>query len=161
MKTRSILLVALFSIFSFTAAKAENLADILEASELGALLGTWVDEDSNGDAITVTYAWRLKGHALGMSVKTANRSSEALIAVDPKSGNVVHVSADDKGGIGHGTWGEEDGVATLTLKVVDAEKKERNLKITHKIIDNKKLVVGFKSADTDEGAEITLVRKAE
>lgn len=161
MKIRSLLLTVVSSLLTLTAATADNLGEILEKAELGALIGTWVDEDSNGEAITVSYTWRLKGHALAMSVKTPNRSSEALLGVDPKSGAVVHASVDDKGGVGHGSWAEEDGVATLTLKVVNAEKKETKLKVTQKIVDNKKLVIGFKNAETDEGGEVILVRKAE
>ena len=88
-------------------------------------------------------------------------NSEAMIAVDPKTGEVIHTTHDDKGGSGQGKWAEENDVATLTLTVIDSEKKETNLRITHKIVDNKQLVVGMKRADNDEGGEITLVRKAE
>ena len=163
MKTCS-LLTALCSLAAFTlvpAAGADTLAEKLEEVGLGALIGTWVDPDSNGDQITVTYTWRVKDHALGMSVKTPNRTSEALIGLDPKTGEVIHTTHDDKGGSGQGKWAEENDVATLTLTVIDSEKKETNLKITHKIVDNKQLVVGMKRADNDEGGEITLVRKAE
>ncbi len=163
MKTCS-LLTALCSLAAFTlvpAAGADTLAEKLEEVGLGALIGTWVDPDSNGDQITVTYTWRVKDHALGMSVKTPNRTSEALIGLDPRTGEVIHTTHDDKGGSGQGKWAEENDVATLTLTVIDSEKKETNLRITHKIVDNKQLVVGMKRADNDEGGEITLVRKAE
>ncbi len=141
--------------------RAGNLAEILEESELGSLIGTWVDEDSNGEGITITYTWQVKDHALGMSVRTPNRTSVALIGIDPKSGEVIHTTLDSKGGAGRGTWGEEDGVATLTLTVSDAEKKETKLKITHKIVDNKRLEIGMKNVENDQGGEVTLVRKAE
>ncbi len=142
-------------------ARAENLGEILERAELGALTGTWVDEDSNGEAVTVTYTWRIRNHVLGLSVKSPEMRSEAMIAVDPRSGDVVHASANDEGGIGQGKWAEENGVATLTLKVVNADQEKMTLKITHRIVDNKQLVVGMKEADSSEGEEITLVRKAE
>ena len=163
MKTCSFL-TALCSLAAFTlgpAAGADTLAEKLEEVGLGALIGTWVDSDSNGDQITVTYTWRVKDHALGMSVKTPNRTSEALIGLDSKTGEVIHTTHDDKGGSGQGKWAEENDVATLTLTVIDSEKKETNLRITHKIVDNKQLVVGMKRADNEEGGEITLVRKAE
>ena len=90
MKTCSFL-TALCSLAAFTlgpAAGADTLAEKLEEVGLGALIGTWVDPDSNGDQISVTYTWRVKDHALGMSVKTPNRTSEALIGLDPKTGEV-------------------------------------------------------------------------
>lgn len=163
MKLPTVILTAVcsFSLLASSALRAENLAEKLEQAELGSLIGTWVDQDSNGDQVSVTYAWRVKDHALGMSVKTPNRTSEALIGVNPKTGEVMHVSIDNKGGAGMGKWGQENGVVTLTLKIVDSEAKETSLKVTHKIVDNKHLVIGMKNAETDEGGEITLVRKAE
>ncbi len=35
------------------------------------------------------------------------------------------------------------------------------MKVTHKIVDNKELVVTMKNVETDQGGEITLVRKPE
>ena len=84
-----------------------------------------------------------------------------MIAVDPRTGEVVHVTANEKGGMGRGKWAEEDGVATLTLTTVNADKEETTVKITHQIVDNKQLVVGLRNVETDEGGEMTLVRKAE
>ena len=59
-----------------------------------------------------------------------------------------------------GKWAEENGVATLTLKTVDSDKKEETVKVSHQIT-NDKLVVGVKNVATGNGGEITLVRKSE
>ena len=142
-------------------ARAETLGEILESAELGALIGTWVDEDSNGGAISLAYSWRLENHVLGLSVKMPDNNSEAMIAVNPEDGEVVHVTANDKGGMGMGQWADENGVATLTLTTVNADSEETTVKITHQIVDNRKLVVGFKDVGTGEGGEMTLVRKSE
>ena len=141
--------------------RAETLGEILESAELGALIGTWVDEDSNGGAISLTYSWRLENHVLGLSVKMPDNNSEAMIAVNPEDGEVVHVTANDKGGMGMGKWADENGVATLTLTTVNADSEETTVKITHQIVDNRKLVVVFKDVGTGEGGEMTLVRKSE
>ncbi len=141
--------------------RAETLGEILESAELGALIGTWVDEDSNGEAISLTYTWRIENHVLGLSVKMADNNSEGMIAVNPENGEVVHVTANDKGGMGMGKWADENGVATLTLTTVSAGKEETTVKITHQIVDNKQLVVGLENVETGEGGEMTLVRKSE
>ena len=163
MKNSTSLALVLCSIFFCTAlaSRAETLGEMLESAELGALVGTWVDEDSNGEAISLTYTWRIENHVLSLSVKLPDNNSEAMIAVDPKSGEVMHVTANEKGGMGMGKWADENGVATLTLTTVDADKEETTVKITHQIVDNKQLVVGLRNVETDEGGEMTLVRRAE
>jgi hypothetical protein len=159
--TRLALILSSLLLCVTVSARAENLGEILERAELGALAGTWVDEDSNGEAISLTYTWRIENYVLALSVKRPNNNSEAMIAVDPKTGEVVHVTANEKGGMGRGKWAEENGVATLTLKFANLGKEEMTLKITHRIVDNKQLVVGLKNVETDEGGEMILVRKSE
>ena len=156
----SLILLPMLLCAAFSA-RAETLGEILESAELGALIGTWVDQDSNGEAISLTYTWRIENHVLSLSVKRPSNNSEAMIAVDPRTGEVVHVTANEKGGMGRGKWAEEDGVATLTLTTVNADKEEMTVKITHQIVDNKQLVVGLRNVETDEGGKMTLVRKAE
>jgi hypothetical protein len=147
-------------LLSGTSSRAENLAEILESGGLGTLIGTWVDQDTNGQALSLTYTWRIKDRVLGLSIKMPGDSSEALIAVDPESGEVMHVSADENGGVGMGQWAEENGVAMLTLKTVDSDKKEETVKVSHQI-ENDKLNVGLKNVTTGDEGEITLVRKSE
>ncbi len=147
-------------LLSGTSSRAENLAEILESGGLGTLIGTWVDQDTNGQALSLTYTWRIKDRVLGLSIKMSGDSSEALIAVDPESGEVMHVSADENGGVGMGQWAEENGVAMLTLKTVDSDEKKETVKVSHQI-ENDKLNVGLKNVTTGDEGEITLVRKSE
>ena len=162
MKNRSLLSLVLSSMFllSGTSSRAENLAEILESAGLGTLIGTWVDQDTNGQAISLTYTWRIKDRVLGLSIKAPGDDSEGLIAVDPESGEVMQVSADENGGVGMGQWTEENGVATLILKTVDSDKKEETVKVSHRI-ENDQLIVGLQNSTTGDAGAITLVRKAE
>ena len=155
-----VLLLSSMFLLSGTSSRAQNLGEILESGGLGALIGTWVDQDTNGQAISLTYTWRIKNRVLGLSIRMPGDNSEALIAVAPESGEVMHVSADENGGVGMGKWAEENGVATLTLKTVDSDKKEETVKVSHQIT-NDKLVVGVKNVATGNGGEITLARKSE
>ena len=163
MKPHTLLLslFATFALFSLAPARAQNLGELLEEVELGAIIGTWVDEDTKGEAVTVTYSWRIENHALALSVKSPNGNSEALIAVDPANGEILHLSVDDKGRMTKGKWSEEGGLAVLDIARVDADGETVELQITHKLVDNSDLVVGMTNADTGEGGEFTLVRKPE
>ena len=68
--------------------------------------------------------------------------------------------ADENGGVGMGQWADEGGVATLTLKSVDSDKKEETVKVSHQI-ENGKLIVGLKNVTTGDEGKITLVRRSE
>ena len=162
MKNSTILAFVLSTVFliSGTSSRAENLSEILESAGLGTLIGTWVDQDTNGQAISLTYTWRIKDRVLGLSIKMPGDNSEGLIAVDPESGEVIHVSADENGGVGRGQWAEESGVATLTLKTVDSDKTEETVKVSHQI-ENGKLIVGLKNVSTGDEGKIALVRRSE
>ena len=162
MKNSTFLALVLSSMFllSGTSSRADNLAEILESGGLGTLIGTWVDQDTNGRALSLTYTWRINDRVLGLSIKTPGDDSESLIALDPESGEVMHVSADENGGVGMGQWAEENGVATLTLKTVDSDKTEETVKVTHQI-ENGKLIVGLNNVTTGDEGKIILVRRSE
>jgi len=162
MKNSTLFALVLSAMFLISGAssRAENLAEILESAGLGTLIGTWVDQDTNGQAISLTYTWRIEDRVLGLSIKVPGDNSEGLIAVDPESGEVMHVSADENGGVGMGQWAEESGVATLTLKTVDSDKKEETVKVSHQI-ENGKLIVGLKNVTSGDEGKITLVRRSE
>ena len=162
MKNSTLFALVLSAMFLISGAssRAENLAEILESAGLGTLIGTWVDQDTNGQAISLTYTWRIEDRVLGLSIKVPGDNSEGLIAVDPESGEVMHVSADENGGVGMGQWAEENGVATLTLKTVDSDKKEETVKVSHQI-ENGKLIVGLKNVTSGDEGKITLVRRSE
>ena len=102
MKNSTLFALVLSAMFLISGAssRAENLAEILESAGLGTLIGTWVDQDTNGQAISLTYTWRIEDRVLGLSIKVPGDNSEGLIAVDPESGEVMHVSADENGGVG-------------------------------------------------------------
>jgi hypothetical protein len=163
MKARSLFHVVIASllVLSTVSGRAENLGELLEQVGLGAIVGTWVDEDTQGENATVTYAWRIQNHALALSVKSQNGQSEALIGIDPASKEVLHVGIDEQGRLTKGKWSERDGLAVLDLVRIDGNGEELKLQLTHKIIDNKQLVIGMKNVATDEGGEFTLVRKPE
>ena len=41
-------------------ARAESLGDLLREHRWHLIIGTWVDEDTRGGTIKVTYAWKFK-----------------------------------------------------------------------------------------------------
>ena len=153
------LLISLFAFaISLGTARAEHLGKKLEAAGLAGIIGTWVDEGSGGEEVTLTYTWRVENHALSITVKAPDGETEALIGVDPASGEIKHVAFNSRGGFSLGQWVNQDDVPTLKVKTTNSDGDSRDIEVTHKIVDGK-LMVGMKNPETDEGGELTMVRK--
>lgn len=148
-------------LLSSPATRGESLADLMEQVGLGALIGTWVDADTGGEMVTVTYSWKIKNHALALSVKSQNGNSEAMIALDPATEEVIHIGVDDEGRMSKGKWSSDNGLAVLEVARFSGAGADRKIRISHKIVGNKELVVGMTNASTGESGEFSLVRKAE
>lgn len=153
------LLAALFAAASISALPAaESLGEMIRGAGHGAIVGTWVDEASGGQAVKVTYDWKIKDHALTSTVVTGERISTALIGIDPETGDVLHTGYDNRGGTIAGRWDGDDKSAILEATYIDSEQTERSFVITHTFISEDKLRVTMRPADSEGGTEITLVR---
>lgn len=62
------------------------------------ILGTWVDEDTNGDSVKITYAWRFEDRVVEVTSKTGKLETVGLVGVNAKTGEVHHLGADNQGG---------------------------------------------------------------
>ena len=162
MKTLSkILSLAALSVgFTTSNLQADTLGDVMKAEGIDKMLGTWVDADTNGEKFKITYRWKIKGHAVELSLKTEESTSTALIVYDQGSEKVIHMGVNSKGELGRGTWSTRDGVAILDLTQTNAEGQEVELKISHKVAGKRSLTIGFEMKATGENGEISLVRPA-
>ena len=133
MKTlTTILSLAALSI-SFTTSnlQADTLADVMKTEGIDNMLGTWVDADTNGEMLRITYKWKIKGHSIEVNLKTEDSTSSALIVFDQASEEVLHMGVNSKGELGRGTWSAQNGVAILDLTQTDADGQEVEMKISH------------------------------
>ena len=162
MKTlTTILSLAALSI-SFTTSnlQADTLADVMKTEGIDNMLGTWVDADTNGEMLRITYKWKIKGHSIEVNLKTEDSTSSALIVFDQASEEVLHMGVNSKGELGRGTWSAQNGVAILDLTQTDADGQEVEMKISHKVVDKNSMTLGFEMKATGEGGELALVRPA-
>jgi hypothetical protein len=139
---------------------ADSLGALMRESNAEKIIGTWVDEDTGGEVVRVTYAWRIADHALAVSAKTHERSSEALVGIDPKTGNVTHIAIDSEGGAAIGRWSSEDGAAVLELKRTAPDGTESSMRLTQRFEGDDRIAVTLSSSSGNQGS-IVLVRKAE
>lgn len=162
MKTLSqILSIAALSV-SFTASnlQAQTLGDVMKEAGIEKMLGTWVDADTNGENFKLSYKWKIKDHAVELSLKTQESTSSALIVFDQESEQVLQMGVNSEGALGRGTWTAQDGSAVLDLTQTNADGQEVELTITHTIADKNSLTVGFEMQSTGDTGEISLVRPA-
>lgn len=129
----SVRCVALFCLAAFSsvqASAAETLQDKLDAAGWGGIIGTWVDADSGGSGIKISYQWKIDKHVIEVTSTMRERQSVALMGVNGKTGDVFHMGADDQGTSSLGKWEVEDnGDAVLGIQYTTADGTEGTLNI--------------------------------
>lgn len=156
---KTILLTTLFAFSSLAATQAaDSLGDKIREAGHEAILGTWVDETSGGQAVKVVYSWTIKDHAISSTVTTGDRISTAIIGIDPESGDILHTGYDNNGGTISGRWDASDDSAILEATLIDGEQSERSFVVTHTFVDKDKIRIRMRAADSADSNEIILVR---
>ena len=127
-------LVALLLVTSSQGSAAEMLSDILRDVKWDGIIGTWVDAETNGKAVKKTYAWKIEDRAVEITTTYGDllggQELVALMAVNAKTGKVVHMGADSNSGTSLGEWKVEDnGDAVLGLIFIGGDGEEGTLSI--------------------------------
>jgi len=156
-KTRTCcaLLVAVLTIAAASSARAEDLGSLLRESGWDRMMGTWVDAETKGENVKVTYAWKIKDRVIESTSKIGPVEAVALAAVNAKTGEVHHAGADSRGGVSVGKWSVEDGKAVLRLTFVSGEGHEGEVTISHQLQDDDTLIV---TVDLADSFSLTLIR---
>jgi len=122
---------------------AKNLGDTLRESKWDGIIGTWVDPETKGRNNKVSYAWKVKDHAILATGTAFGTNSVAIMGRNAKDGTVFHVGADDKGTSVLGKWTFKDGTAVLELGFVTGEGVEGAMKIRYTKKDENTLTVSL------------------
>lgn len=128
------LIVTLLFLGAENSLAAEKLSDILRKSKWDGVIGTWVDTDTQGNRSKVTYAWKIRDRVIEITTKEESRESVALVGVNAKSGEIVHMGADSNGASFLGKWELKDnGDAVLGLAFTDGDGRPGALSIRHRL----------------------------
>jgi len=133
-------------------ANAENLGDVLREHGWDRVIGTWVDADTGGEAIRITYAWRFEGTVVEITTWSQREETVAIMGLNAKTEDVYHMGATSTGSSSLGKWEIVDGDAVLGLRYVSGEGQEGGLRIRHHLEDDDTMAVTF------EGPEPTTFR---
>ncbi len=140
-------------------ARGESLGELLESGGFGWIIGTWVDKESGGEQLKVSYTWRLKKNAIAVKYSTSDSSGEGMIAFDAQNEKIVHASANDKGGVSVGSWDDDGGKAVLNLRQTSAEGEVTEIRFVHENVNADTMKVSIINAEGEEVGSIELARK--
>jgi YVTN family beta-propeller protein len=136
--------------------KGKNLADVVEETGWGRLLGRWVDKDTRGEGLSLDYQWSLAEHLIGNVSKDAGNESYALIGLDATTGQVYHKGGDRHGSAFEGHWEmDEQGDALLDLKIHTHQGGEATLRVRYHFVSDDEMNVVL---DLPEQVVIPMVR---
>jgi hypothetical protein len=142
-KTKFTALTAILFMLGGATSYAKTLGDALRESKWDGIIGTWVDPETKGRNNKVSYAWKVKDHAILATGTAFGTNSVAIMGRNAKDGTVFHVGADDKGTSVLGKWMFKDDNAVLELGFVTGEGVEGVMKIRYTKKDDSTLIVSL------------------
>ena len=156
-KTKFAALTAILFMLGGATSHAKTLGDTLRESKWDGIIGTWVDPKTKGQNRKVTYAWKVKDHAILVTGATFGTNSVAIMGRNAKDGTVFHAGTDSKGTSFLGKWEVKDGEAILGLGFVTGEGVEGVMQIRYTKKDENTVVVSIEGL-TPEPIVYTMVK---
>lgn len=154
--TSCVILVAL-AFFTTQATAADTLKSKLKEAGFDGIIGTWVEQSSNGKNYTAVYSWKIEDRVIEVRTEDPSNETVALMGVNAASGQVFQMGADKQGASSLGEWKvDSDGSAVLGLAVTGGDGRQFTLQLRHKIIGQDKMQV---TIQLPEPIQMTLVRK--
>ena len=150
-------LAAILFMLGGVTSHAETLGDVLKESKWDGIIGTWVDPETKGQNAKVTYAWKVKDHAILVTGTSFGTNSVAIMGHSAKDGTVFHAGAGSKGTSVLGKWDFKDREAILGLGFVSGEGVEGVMQIRYTMKDKNTMVVSVEGV-TPEPIVYTMVK---
>jgi hypothetical protein len=139
--TKFTALAAILLLLSGGVGHAKTLGDALRESKWDGIIGTWVDPKTKGQNRKVTYAWKVKDHAILVTGTAFGTNSVAIMGRNAKDGTVFHAGTDSKGTSVLGKWEVKDGEAILGLGFATREGVEGVMQVRYTMKDENTVVV--------------------
>ena len=156
-RTKFAALAAISFMLGGVTSYAETLGDVLKESKWDGIIGTWVDPETKGQNAKVTYAWKVKDHAILVTGTSFGTNSVAIMGRSAKDGTVFHAGAGSKGTSVLGKWDFKDGEAILGLGFVSGEGVEGAMQVRYTMKDENAVVVSLEGL-TPEPIVYTMVK---
>ena len=132
-----------------------NLGGALRAAGFERLLGTWVDAETNGENLRVTYGWRFEDEIMDITTSERTKKIASLMGLNRGTGEVYHIGIDSEGTSSLGTWSFKEGEAVLELGFTTAAGEQGGRRFRHEFVDDDTMLV---TIDYPDPVVLTLVR---
>ncbi len=120
----------------------ESLSDVLRESGWDRIVGTWVDAGTQGEALRITYAWKIEGMVLEITNHERTKESVALMGINGNTGQVYHMGGDSEGTAFLGEWQfEEEGDAVLELGYSGRNGSEGRVTVRYRLDDDDEMTL--------------------
>ena len=113
----------------------EKLGDLVSENGYEWIIGKWAATKDNGDKIEVEYKWGLDKCIILMDLKDKDFKYHGMIIFHPSSEEVIHIGADNEGGISKGTWQDEYGDAVSKMELTRREGEVIKADFVHSRVD--------------------------
>ena len=126
----------------------EKLGDVVSEYGFDWMIGRWTATTDGGDVIELDHRWALEKHVVTVGLKMGEYEYRGMIFYIPGEEKVVEVGADNRGGMGKGTW-EPDGERVVSKSErVEADGTKHNMAIFYSKVDRKTIKVELYGIDS-------------
>ena len=159
---RSFLALAGFASFAVTGisqpAQGADLGEALEHVNWKGILGTWVDSETKGERVKITYAWKFENKLIEVTSKMGDTESVSLMGFNAETEEVYMMGGNNKGGASLGKWSMDGEDAVLQISYVDAEGEKGTMTFKHHRVDKDTIKISGSSSDADGTFTLTVLR---
>ena len=113
------------------AVEAQTLGDVLREYGWDQVIGTWVDEETKGEGLKLTYGWRFEDHVVELTSRSPQEETVAIMGRNAQNGDIYHFGATSRGGSSLGKWEVVDGDAVLGLMFTGGDGQQGGMRIRH------------------------------
>ncbi len=161
----TLVLAVSFVGLSSPAIGAQKLGTLISEADFDWMAGSWVTTTDQGDVIEVTYKWAANKHVVIVEYKASSGFTyHGLIFYKATENKIVHVGADNLGGVWEGTWDSDGRRAMMKFENARADGQIRRGAAANSRVDANTMKVEMylvqNGQETDEPlATITYKRK--
>lgn len=135
-----------------------DLKEALEHAKWSGIVGIWVDSETKGERVKISYAWKFKDKLIEVNSKMGETKSVSLMGFNPEKEEVFMMGGNSKGGGSLGKWSLDGSDAILELGYISADGDKGEMTIKHHWVDKDTIEVTGTTEEGGDSFSLTLVR---